>query len=112
MSSKKIFDMGKNLKDEPFSIDGWATQPNGEISIQTNPIQFTGNLPKKRGRPKMTEQFWYDPDEDGDLFIGIDVADIQRGDVVRIGSTDTIGYVTNIVNGNTIQINWKITYKE
>jgi len=75
------------------------------------------NLPhpsfKKRGRPRMEEKFFYDPHEkEGDLFMGIDVADINRGDMVRVGSTNMTGYVTKIVDNNTLQINWQITYKE
>lgn len=109
-----IFDMGKNLKDNTFNIDGWTTNPCGEIVLAEPEewVEFTGKFPKKRGRPKMEETFFYDPYE-GDkpvffadvsgAFMGVDVSSI-------IMSSFGKALVTEVIDNNTLKIKWEITY--
>jgi hypothetical protein len=104
-----------NNSNEPFKVSGWSTNPCGEISISTpEPCQLNGIFKKKRGRPKMKEKFFYDPYETkGDIIVGIDPGGVQVGDIITVGITDSkSGYVTNIIDNNTVEINWNITYKE
>lgn len=105
--------MGKNLDKNIFSIDGWTTNPCGEVVLkEPEARQLTGKFPKKKGRPKMTETFFYDPHEtSGDILVGIDTATTKIGDVVIAGAGRS-GYITKLIGSNTVKINWQITYKE
>ncbi len=105
-----IFDMGKNLKDEPFSIDVWKN-PCGEIALtEPEPCQLTGNFSKKRGRPKMTETFFYDPYENDSVFAN--VSGIFMG--IDVGSVITSSFgksqVVEVMDNNTLKVKWEVTY--
>jgi hypothetical protein len=72
-----------------------------------NPVDFVQEylmpIKKKRGRPKMEETFFYDPNETEKRFLmGIDTVYYK----------DRNGYVTNLIGNNTVEFNWQITYKE
>jgi hypothetical protein len=94
--------MGKNIKRHKIEF---KTNPCAEIPLEK---PFKCNLvAKPRGRKKMTEKFFYNPHkEESGLLIGMDVA---AGDLVYSVSS-TIGHVTKIVNENTVEIKWEITY--
>jgi hypothetical protein len=68
-----------------------------------------GKFPKKRGRKKMTEKFFCDPYKKETLtgysFSGFDV-----GDYVVNQSAGAIATITKVVNKNTVEIKWEITY--
>ena len=123
--SKKIFDMGKNLKDykfgdssidSPFSIFTGKLLDIDKVNLNGDKISedavFHGKFSKKRGRPKMTEQFFYNPNkEECGIIVGIDTSGIGVGSVM-VQDSEISGFVTKIINGNTLQINWQLTYKE
>lgn len=117
-----IFDMGKNLKfgdssiDIPFSMFSGKLFETGKVNKNGDLIDpaavFEGRFPKKRGRPKMEETFFYDPYETGEQFlVGMDTATTKVGDVV-VFSTGRSGYVTKLIGSNTVKFNWQITYEK
>ena len=102
--------MGKNLKDESFSFEGWSTNPCGKIEL-AEPAQFTGNWKKKPGRKKMYEKFFYNPEWEYGVLVGVDVANgVQIGDVVVNTESDIHGYITQIRSETEVKIKWEITY--
>lgn len=103
-----IFDMGKNLKMEGKLFDVGIPNKNGDSIDPKTEFSFTGKFPKKKGRPKMDEKFFYDPYE-GDKSVFADVSGAFIG--IDVGSviTSSFGKV-QAIDDNTLKIIWKIIY--
>ena len=110
-----IFDMGKNLDDYKLNAFTGKLFDTGKVNINGDMISkeavLDGKFPKRRGRKKMHEKFFYNPKCEYGNLIGVDVANgVVIGDVVVATNSDITGYITKIRSATKVKIKWEITY--